>query len=138
MAGKTYDPKKVVLTFGTFFISGFSEGTFIGLAYNDEEAYKHKSGGDGEGSWTANADDSARITIQLKTTSSAQERLDQFAKLGTILPCILRNRSDQQYIGGGEEARLVNRPARNFDMEEQDVEYIIEILHCSSAAIPTT
>lgn len=133
---KTYDPKLVTLTFGTLIISGYSEGTFIGLAYNDEEEYKGKSGGDGEFSWTRNADRSARITIQLKTTSSVRVFLDQFAKLGTILPCFLRNRSDQQYVGGGVEARLVNRPAINLDMEEQDVEYIIEVADCSSATIP--
>lgn len=134
---RTYDPTKVVLTFGTLIITGFSEGTFIGLAFNDEEEFKGKSGGDGEFTWTKNADRSARVTIQLKTTSSVRERLDQFAKLGTILPCLLRNRSDQQHVAGGVEARLVNRPAINYDMEEQDVEYIIEVANCSSAAIPT-
>jgi len=134
---KTYDPKLVVLTFGTFIISGFSEGTFIGIAFNDEEEYKGKTGGDGEFSWTKNADRSARVTIQLKTTSSARERLDQYAKLGTILPCFVRNASDQAHLAGGVEARLVNRPAINYDMEEQDVEYIIEVANCSSAAIPT-
>ena len=134
---KTYDPKLVVLTFGTLIITGFSEGTFIGLAFNDEEEYKGRSGGDGEFSWTKNADRSARLTILLKTTSSVRERLDQFAKLGTILPCMLKNSSDQKHIAGGVEARLVNRPAINYDMEEQDVEYIIEVANCSSAAIPT-
>ena len=133
---KTYDPKQVTLTFGTMIITGFSEGTFIGIAFNDEEEYKGKTGGDGEFSWTKNADRSARITVQLKTTSSVREKLDGFAKLGTILPCFVKNNSDAKHIAGGVEARLVNRPAINYDMEEQDVTYIIEVANCSSAAIP--
>ncbi len=137
MAAKTYDPTKVVLTFGTLIVTGFSEGTFISLAFNDDEEFKGKSGGDGEFSWTKNANRSARITVLLKTSSSVREKLDALAKLGTILPCLLRNRSDQQHVAGGVEARLVNRPQIDYDMEEQDVEYIIEVANCSSAAIPT-
>ena len=134
---KTYDPKLVTMTFGTLIITGFSEGTFIGLAFNDEEEYKGRSGGDGEFSWTKNADKSARYTVLLKTTSSVRERLDQFKALGTTLPCFVKNNSDQKHLSGGVEARIVNRPAINYDMEEQDVEYIFEVANCSSAAIPT-
>lgn len=133
---KVYDPKLVTVTFGTFRITGFGDGTHIACAYNDEEEFKHRTGGDGEGSWTKTADRSGRITLQLKTTSSAQIQLDQFRTLGVTAPCFVRNASDQSSLIGGAEAKVVNRAAKNFGVEEELVEYIIEVLNMSSAAIP--
>lgn len=132
----TYNPKLVTVTFGGLIITGFMDDVFISADFNDEEAFKGNPGGDGEFSWTENADESGRITVTLKTTSSIRVQLDQHRLLKSVLPFFVRNTSNQEHLAGGAEARIVNRPVQSYGTEEQGVEYIFEMPKMTSIALP--
>ncbi|MDR2952562.1 MAG: DUF3277 family protein [Treponema sp.] len=78
MAGQVvsnYDPKKVILTFGGVPITGFTEGTFIGIAANDSDAFKKKVGADGEVGRAQSNDNTHNVTITLMQSSASNDYL---------------------------------------------------------------
>jgi hypothetical protein len=131
----TYDPKQVSLVFGDNFISGFGDGTFITAAFEDNERFKSHTGADGEQSWTKNNNRYGTITISMKSTSPSRVILDSLKELGTILPCWVKNNSDQSHIAGGAEARIVVDPDVEYGDEEQMVEYVIGVRDMKMSSI---
>lgn len=71
---KTYDPKKVIVTFGGVPISGFADGTFIAVKPASDTWVK-KVGADGEVSRVKTNDDTSEVTLTLKATSPSNTYL---------------------------------------------------------------
>jgi hypothetical protein len=119
----TYDPQKVILTYGPVgIVTGFADGTFI-EAERTTDSFKPVVGADGEGAWLASADRSATLKCSLLQTSlsndalSASLALDELTKLGGG-PLMLKD------AGGGTlisfpYARLI-KPAAVKDGKEID------------------
>jgi hypothetical protein len=66
---KSYDPKKVVVTFGGVPISGYTDGDFIEVAPNDADGFKKQVGADGEVGRSQSNDNTHSVTITLMQSS---------------------------------------------------------------------
>lgn len=71
---RTYDPKQVIVTFGTVIVSGYAEGTFIAIAQNGDSFEKKKGADGGVDRVNKNANDYA-VTLTLKQTSLTNDAL---------------------------------------------------------------
>lgn len=74
---KTYDPNNVQIIMGGVALSGFADGTFINVAY-DENLYNKVVGADGEVSRSKTNNRCATVAITLKQTSSSNDELSAF------------------------------------------------------------
>jgi len=79
----TYDPSKVIVTAGENIITGFSDGDFIRVAFDDDRYFK-RTGADGETTRVRNAAQSG--TIELTLLSSAPSNNDLSALLSNPDP----------------------------------------------------
>ncbi|WP_186650079.1 phage structural protein [Fluviispira vulneris] len=74
MAFNTYSPKDVLVVVGVVPITGYADGSFVEVDYN-EEAYKLVIGADGEATRVKNANESGKITIKLTQSSMCNDLL---------------------------------------------------------------
>jgi hypothetical protein len=78
---KTYDPKKVLVSFMGQPITGFADGTFINIANRGGDRWAEYVGADGEVSRAKNVDTTKRITITLSQTSLSNSFLSDMLAL---------------------------------------------------------
>ena len=71
---KTYDPSNVQVIMGGVPMSGFADGTFISIAF-DEDQYTKTVGADGEVSRSKSNNNTATVSLTLKQTSSSNDAL---------------------------------------------------------------
>jgi hypothetical protein len=71
---RTYDPKKVVVTFGTVIVSGYGEGTFIAVTQNGDSFEKQRGADGGVDRVNKNASDYS-VVLTLKQTSLVNDLL---------------------------------------------------------------
>jgi len=79
----TYAAEKVIVTVGGVIVSGFTDGDFITVKY-DEDRYMAKSGADGEVGRSKNASRLGTIDIVLSSTSQANDELSALFNLAQI------------------------------------------------------
>jgi len=70
---KSYDPKKVIVTFGGVPISGYTDGDFIEVSPNDADGFKKQVGADGEVGRSQSSDDTHNVTITLMQSSMSNQ-----------------------------------------------------------------
>jgi len=92
---RTYDPKKVVVTWGAIIFSGFADGTFVQVARNGD-VFEKRRGSDGSvDRINKNADDYS-VTLTLMQTSITNDLLssamiaDQLSNLG-VFPLVVKD-----------------------------------------------
>lgn len=78
MAIKTYNPKRVVVSFLGQTLTGFAPGTFIRVEY-DEDAFSKYTGADGESARVQNANEGGNATCTLMQTSQSNDTLSALA-----------------------------------------------------------
>src|ERR1700693_408798 len=86
----TYAAKKVIISIGGVTISGFTDGDFVTVKY-DEDRYTKKAGADGEVGRSKNASRAGSIEVVLSGTSMANDELSalfNLAQIGGIDPPI--------------------------------------------------
>lgn len=86
----TYAAEKVIISVGGVAISGFTDGDFVTVKY-DEDRYVKKAGADGEVGRSKNASRAGTVEIVLSGTSSANDELSalfNLAQIGGIDPPI--------------------------------------------------
>lgn len=71
---KTYDPKKVIISFGGVNLSGFPDGTFIEVSPSGD-AFVKVVGADGEVARGRSNDDTHEVTLTLLQTSASNSVL---------------------------------------------------------------
>lgn len=74
----TYDPKKVIITFGGLILSGFAEGKMVTVK-RKEDMWSMQIGVDGEGARSKSNNKSGEIEISLLQTSASNEALSALA-----------------------------------------------------------
>lgn len=110
---KTYNPKKVIVTFNNQPLTGFTDGTFISAKRN-KPSYVLVVGADGEVSRVASADRSGNIEVTLMQSSasndilSAAVKLDELTDLGTGI-LMIKDLSGRTVLLGAEA--WVEQPA---------------------------
>lgn len=67
---KTFDPKKVIVTFSGIPLSGFADGSFVEVSAASDR-YTKKIGADGEVARVRGNDDTSEVTITLLSTSKS-------------------------------------------------------------------
>jgi hypothetical protein len=77
---RTYDPQQVIITVGGVIVSGFGDGDFITVSY-DEERYNSKAGADGEVARAKNANRMGTFEMTLSATSAANAELSALFNL---------------------------------------------------------
>jgi hypothetical protein len=119
----TYDPKKVIITYGGVPIGGFADGTFIQVDPN-AEAFTKKVGADGEVAFSRSNDNTHTVAITLQQSSLSNQHLstcknvDKLTGLG-MLPLSITD------LNGGTlffwpQARIVTDPSWGFAKENTD------------------
>lgn len=131
MALRVYDPKLVIITLGSIPMSGFADGTFLNVDYN-EDAFSLQVGSDGEGTRTRSNNNSARVSISLMQSSasndllSALHELDKAAPGGIgAVPLLIKDLSGRSLFVA-EKAWIVKAPAAEFGREAAAREWVIE------------
>jgi hypothetical protein len=71
---RTYDPKKVIITFGSIILTGVMDGTFITVTQNGDSFEKLKGADGGVDRVNKNANDYS-VAITLKQTSPSNDAL---------------------------------------------------------------
>lgn len=71
---KTYDPSNVQVIMGGVPVTGFADGTFINISF-DEDQYTKTVGADGEVSRSKSNNNTATVALTLKQTSSSNDAL---------------------------------------------------------------
>ena len=93
---KQYDPKQVLASLGGVPITGYSEGSFITVAY-DEDHYNLTIGADGIGTRSKNNNLAGTIKIKLQRTADFNATLtamvlaDRYNQNSGIRPFILKD-----------------------------------------------
>jgi hypothetical protein len=78
-----YDPAKVIVTVGDAIITGFSDGAFIRISY-DEDRYFKRTGADGEVTRMRNPSRAGTIELTLMSSAGANEHLSDLANQAQI------------------------------------------------------
>ena len=80
MATATYDPLRVVVTFGSITVTGYGPDTFVKVARN-EATFTTQVGSGGDVTRTRNQNKTGTITLTLQATSPSNDQLTAVAKL---------------------------------------------------------
>lgn len=75
---RTYDPKKVLITFGPVIVSGYAEGTFVSIEINGD-LFEKSRGADGNVDRVNKNAYDAMMTLTLKQTSLTNDALSAIA-----------------------------------------------------------
>lgn len=129
MAVKTYDPKKVSVSFGGFDLNGFAEGTKVNVEFN-EDAWTLQIGVDGEGTRSKSNDRSGRVTVQLMQSSDSNAVLTSIAELDRLsnsgaVPLMIKDGNGDS-LHSAETAWIVKSASAEYAIEAGPREWIIE------------
>ncbi|VFR81234.1 Phage protein [plant metagenome] len=125
----TYDPKRVILTFGANQIKGFTEGTFINVE-EITDGTTRQAGADGEVARVMSTDTGIRITVTLQQTSLSNAILSAYLKAdrlggGGALPVTLTDLRGATVAAAGS-AWIVKMANAEFGQELGSREWVIE------------
>ena len=124
----TYDPKKVIVTFGGVPINGFASGTFISVAASAER-YQRVTGADGEVSRAKSADNTHEVTITLLQASGSNQHLHDVEAMDRLADTGIRELSITDLNGETvmfwPEAWITGTPDLGFAAEQTDREWTL-------------
>lgn len=131
----TYDPKQVKILLDGALISGYADGTFVNIEFNND-AYSLLVGADGESVRSKSNDRSAKITFTLLPTSRANAILDAFQKtdrltnLGRFAISIVDMLTGTNFLAPA--AWVVKDPGQDFQKEAQAKTWVCETASCET------
>lgn len=129
---QTYDFKKVSVIVDGVYITGYHDGSVIKVEKNEDDVTPHV-GADGEVTYAESADQTGKITITLKQTSSSLPFLQQLRKSKRIFPIQIVDNNTNAYRTGGSEARILKMPDREWGNEVNPVEVQIHVADLTEA-----
>ena len=126
---RTYDPALVIINVDGRDISGFADGTFVGMERNND-AFTLTVGADGENTRAKSNDRSGRFTFTLQQSSPSNDILSEIASQderanGGVVPVRVADKSGTT-LGQAEKAWVVKKPATTFAKETENREWILE------------
>lgn len=130
MTTKTYDPDQVDVLFGLVPLTGWADGSFITITY-DEKTFTVKSGTDGQFTRSKRKGRIATVTAKLMQSSdsnavlSAAHEADYQAPNGAgIVPLLVRDKGGTTLFACAE-AWVTGLPDQDFDREAGSREWEI-------------
>lgn len=131
MSAKVYNPKEVVIVFGPIIVTGFADGTFLSVDFN-EDAYSLQVGTDGEGTRSRTNNESATVTFTTMQSSdtndllSALHQVDKNTPGGDgIVPLLIKDLQGSS-LYAAETAWIKKAPTSEFGREAGPREWTIE------------
>lgn len=126
---KNYNPKKVSVIVGTRALSGFADGTFVQVAF-DNEAFTKKVGADGEVTRSQSNDYSGKITITLDQASDSNDYLSGLAALDRasgagVVPVLIRDAMGTTLVAV-ESAWVQKLADASFSKTSEDREWVLD------------
>ena len=128
----TYDPSEITFTFGGFALTGFAEGSFITVEY-DEDSFTLDVGTDGEGARNKNANRAGKFTVKLMQTSSSNDILSSFYRADRlsnsgIAPAMCKDNLGRS-LHMAESAWVEKSPSADYAKESGVREWVIRTHH---------
>ncbi len=131
MPAKVYNPKDITIIFGPIIVSGFADGTFLSIDFN-EDAYSLQVGTDGEGTRSKTNNKSATITFTLMQSSDTNDLLSALHQTDIstsggdgIVPFLVKDlQGTSLYVA--ETAWIRKAPTSEFGREAGPREWAIE------------
>lgn len=126
---KTYDPSNVQIIMGGIPLTGFADGTFIDLAF-DENQYTKTVGADGEVSRAKSNNRSGTVTLTLKQTSSSNDQLsalylaDQNSNSG-VVPLMIKEIDTGRTLVFTQAAWIEKLPNVSYSKNVEDRQWTI-------------
>lgn len=131
MPAKVYNPKEVVIIFGPIIVTGFADGTFLSVEFN-EDAFTLQVGTDGEGTRSKSNNESGRATFTLMQSSDSNDLLsalhgvDKSTPSGDgIVPLLIKDLQGTS-LHSAETAWIVKGPTNEYGREAGPREWVIE------------
>ena len=121
---KTYDAKDVVVTYGSVYITGFSEDMIT--ASKDEEMFSTSVGAQGDVVVNTTNNPLGTISLTLQATSPQIAYMRDCAKNGTYAPCYVTNKNMGERIGGSQ-ARVKTFAENEYGAEVGDRTFEIQV-----------
>jgi hypothetical protein len=129
MSVRTFDPKKLIITYGGVPLSGFADGTFVTVE-RENDLFSKVSGTDGVVSRAKSNDRSGSCTVSLAQTSPSNDvlsgfyQLDEKANTG-VLPLIGKDLSGRTVFASGN-AWIRKPPPITAGKEIENRDWIID------------
>lgn len=121
MAVKEYDPKQIAIIFAGIPITGFADGEFVTVEY-DNDAFSDMAGTDGEVSRARSSDERATVTFKLAATSASNARLSALARIDRVTPggagvgfLSITNLLNRATAHEAEDAWIASMPSVSYD-----------------------
>lgn len=126
---KTYDPAKVLFSFGGQLITGYAPDTFLRVERN-EDGFSLVVGPGGEGARAKNNNKSGTITLTLMATSQANDLLSAIAAADDLAgtgaaPAFLKELNGTT-LASAQNAWVKKLPTIERGAEVSTVEWVIE------------
>lgn len=130
----TYDPKMVQVIFDGNPITGFADGTFVNIEW-DEDAWNKVTGADGLVSRAKTNNYSGAVTVTLLSTSLGNDVLNSVARRdrrnSTGATTLLVKDASGRTVWSAENAWIRQLPAQEFSKEISEREWIIDCANLS-------
>ena len=125
---KTYNPKEVLVSFGTHMVSGYAEDTFVTVDPSGD-GITRKVGCDGEIVRSVSPDDTGVIKVTLLQTSATnawlQQRVNQDIKTGDGMFPVLIKDLKGGLVCSSDAAWAIRSASRGFGRESTNREWEI-------------
>lgn len=128
MSVKTYDPANVSIVFAGVPVSGFADGTFLSVEF-DEDAFNLTVGADGEGARAKTNNRSATIEFTLLQSALANDLLSAVAALDELSsdgvgPLLIKDNFGRTLFGA-ESAWIQKKPRAEFAKEISERVWVV-------------
>lgn len=125
----TYDPKQVSVIFDGNPLSGYTDGTFVEIEF-DEDLWNKVTGADGATSRSKIGNYAGAITVTLKSTSAGNDILSSMVQRDRRNntgrgPIIVKDASGRT-VWSARNAWVRAMPSQSFSLEVEDREWIID------------
>jgi hypothetical protein len=129
MAVRKYNPKEVTVTVGAFAISGFSDGSFVRVEF-DEDHFSKRVGTDGEVTRTQTNNYTGKISITLDQASPSNDVLSGIAALDRasgagIVSSTVRDVNGTS-LAFAQNSWVMKQADIDFANESQDREWVMD------------
>lgn len=126
---RQYDPKRVTITIGSSILSGFADGSFVTVAFN-EDAWTLQMGTDGEGTRSKSNNYSGRVTVMLMQSSPSNAYLSKLAiddrlRNEGAAPLLIKD-ANGETLFSSEAVWVIKMPDSDYSREASAREWLME------------
>ena len=122
----TYDFKKVSVIVDGTIMTGWMDGDAIQSEKNEDDVTPHVGAG-GDVTYAESTDETGKITLSLKATSSSVPILKALRDSKKLFQVQIVDVNDRAFRAGGSDCRIIKPPARAWGIETPGTEWEIYV-----------